>query len=172
MWLIRTGPRGTPDALKMTTAPPQELLYVIFVLWGEARQTKQRGKRVGLAWQTVLAQCVQLFRLPVEAPWPLTPSKIIRRKWHHLFRNREPAVSLLAGQRCSWRAKYPSSRRDSWVRVNWSHLHHYSVSSHASLFLESLHVLHLSRSEGEEMFWGAEFYSSGLAFTEPDTVTL
>lgn len=37
MWLIRVGPHGAPDTLKMTTAP-QEILYAIFVLFQEKAQ--------------------------------------------------------------------------------------------------------------------------------------
>lgn len=43
MWLIRVGPHGAPDTLKMTTAP-QELLYVISVL-GEADKQRRETKK-------------------------------------------------------------------------------------------------------------------------------
>lgn len=40
MWLIRVGPHRAPDTLKMTTAP-QELFYVIFVLFREKSGAKR-----------------------------------------------------------------------------------------------------------------------------------
>lgn len=43
MWLIRIGPHGAPDTLKMTTAP-QELLYVISALVGGAEKQKRKSK--------------------------------------------------------------------------------------------------------------------------------